>query len=203
MQTGNAFFLGPETKAEANFIKDKAIITCSPTNFFMLMALGAKTVIYLGTGDFEKAKKLDSSAFTLTIDGEFKKMTSTNIVGTLAAPVKTKKEIFITAHYDSYGESPGANDNATGIGAIIELARIFTKQKAALTANLKFIALAGEETGLLGSRMYIKKHQDQLKNSILVFNIDTVGGQGPICAESLGGWQRNFPERQSTCFLMT
>jgi hypothetical protein len=199
-QTGNAFFLSPEAKAEENFVKDKTIITCSPANFFMLMALGAKTVIYLQRGDFEKAEKLGSSAFILAIDGEFKQMRSANIIGILAAPVETEKEIFITAHFDSYGESPGANDNATGIGAIIELARIFFRQKTTLTANLKFIALAGEETGLLGSRMYIKRHQDQLNNSILVFNIDTVGGQGAICAESLGGVAKELSGRRINLF---
>ena len=51
-------------------------------------------------------------------------------------------------------ELPGANDNASGVSAILEIARILHKQK--LYCSLQFVFFSGEEQGLLGSKHYAK-----------------------------------------------
>jgi len=90
------------------------------------------------------------------------------------------------SHLDSRG-GPGANDNASGIGVLIELARYFANSKSKLSCNLKFVAFGAEELGLLGSRAYIKKHQENLQECELLFNMDCVGGNKKILIDMRDG----------------
>ena len=70
-----------------------------------------------------------------------------------------KKLIIICAHYDcimenkgdSNSRAPGANDNASGVSAIIELARVLANEN--LQHSLQFVLFSGEEQGLLGSKL--------------------------------------------------
>lgn len=86
------------------------------------------------------------------------------------------------AHYDSRvknlrdstSRAPGANDNASGVSAILEIARILHKQK--LYCNLQFVFFSGEEQGLLGSKHYAKflKENNNVSKYRLI-NLDMVG----------------------------
>lgn len=69
-------------------------------------------------------------------------------------------------------EAPGANDNASGVACILESARILANIK--LNATVKFIAFAGEELGLVGSKHYIDsmKGKEEVTG---VLNLDTIG----------------------------
>jgi len=90
--------------------------------------------------------------------------------------------IIVCAHYDSRVKSlrdstsraPGANDNASGVSAILEIARILHKQK--LYCNLQFVFFSGEEQGLLGSKHYAKflKENNNVSKYRLI-NLDMVG----------------------------
>jgi Zn-dependent M28 family amino/carboxypeptidase len=68
--------------------------------------------------------------------------------------------LLIGAHYDSIAQdadrlklAPGAEDNASGTSALVELARLFHDQRPRMT--IVFVAFAGEEQGLVGSRAYV------------------------------------------------
>ena len=63
-----------------------------------------------------------------------------------------KPPILIGAHYDTVFGSPGADDNATGIAVLLELARFFATEEK--NYPLRFVAFDLEEYGLLGSRAY-------------------------------------------------
>ena len=90
--------------------------------------------------------------------------------------------IIVCAHYDSRvknlrdstSRAPGANDNASGVSAILEIARILHKQK--LYCNLQFVFFSGEEQGLLGSKHYAKflKENNNVSKYRLI-NLDMVG----------------------------
>ncbi len=75
-----------------------------------------------------------------------------NIIVTRHASADTDKNLIISAHYDSSLESTGANDNGSGVAAVIELARIL--KDADMPCNLKYIMFSGEEKYMLGSRWY-------------------------------------------------
>lgn len=112
---------------------------------------------------------------------EQKPVTLRNVVGMIRGknPGLRDQVLVLCAHYDHLGNSyPGADDNASGVGVMLELAQ-------ALAKNLKpersilFIGFTGEESGLLGSAYFV----EQLKNGRLplfktvtaVVNLDTVG----------------------------
>lgn len=66
--------------------------------------------------------------------------------------------ILIGAHYDTVPGSPGADDNATGVAVLLELARALTMQPA--RRPVRCIAFDLEELGLVGSRHYVMDHPD-------------------------------------------
>jgi Zn-dependent M28 family amino/carboxypeptidase len=96
-------------------------------------------------------------------------------------------QIILGAHLDAYRESPGANDNATGVGALLELARYFKDRETVTGFGLSFIAFGAEELGVLGSRQYVAEHAEDLESLVLVLALDNLGGSGPAAVERNGG----------------
>lgn len=98
-----------------------------------------------------------------------------NVIGKIKG--NSDKCIIIGAHYDHLGTDErgniylGADDNASGIAILLELARIMAEKK--YDKDLIFIAFTGEEDGRLGSRYYVKLAQ--LNNCAAMINLDTVG----------------------------
>jgi Zn-dependent M28 family amino/carboxypeptidase len=91
------------------------------------------------------------------------------------------KTIMICAHYDcrmenlkdSGSRAPGANDNASGVSAVLEIARVLAKQN--LELSLQFVFFSGEEQGLLGSKNYVKHVRDSGVDLYCMINLDMVG----------------------------
>jgi len=84
----------------------------------------------------------------------------------------------IGAHYDTVQGSPGANDNASGVAAMLALARAFAKATPACT--LRFIAFANEEpplfqTEYMGSRVYAKRSRERGERITLMLSLETIG----------------------------
>ena len=95
------------------------------------------------------------------------------------------KIILLCAHYDTIlipntedivSRAPGANDNASGVSALLEIARIMISIKIEYT--IQFIFFSGEEQGLWGSKHYAKKMKDDNKDLLLVVNMDMCGETG-------------------------
>jgi hypothetical protein len=92
-----------------------------------------------------------------------------------------KGHILISAHYDSRMEdinqsnarAPGADDNASGVAAVLELARVLSKVD--LKNNIQFVLFSGEEQGQWGSLTYVKQQQTNGSKLDLVMNLDMVG----------------------------
>ena len=74
---------------------------------------------------------------------------------------------------DSVGSAPGANDDASGVAVVLELARIMSAKKFPCT--IIFMAVQGEEQGLLGARHMAEKIKTEGGNLIAMFNNDIVG----------------------------
>ncbi len=91
-------------------------------------------------------------------------------------PLQKATRIIITAHYDHLGKRggklhPGANDNATGVAALIYLASVFNDKP--LPFSLTFVATDAEENGLHGSKYFAKT---LLPNSVIMnINLDMLG----------------------------
>jgi hypothetical protein len=97
-------------------------------------------------------------------------------------PEAAKRIYLVTGHYDSRNSdtlnttdpAPGANDDASGTAVSIECARVLSKHR--FPATLIFMAVAGEEQGLVGSRHFAKMAREQGWNIAGVLNNDIVGG---------------------------
>jgi Peptidase family M28 len=110
--------------------------------------------------------------------------TITNVYAILRGsdPAQAKRMVLVTGHYDSrnsdtldtHGEAPGANDDASGVAVSLECARVLSKIK--FPATIVFVAVAGEEQGLNGSRHLAKLAKTEGWQLEAVLNNDIVGG---------------------------
>jgi Zn-dependent M28 family amino/carboxypeptidase len=92
----------------------------------------------------------------------------------------SKPPILIGAHYDAAVGSPGADDNATGVAVLLELARIFASEPAKYP--LKLVAFDLEEYDLLGSFCYASKLRQQQQPLRLMISLEMLG----YCDSSYG-----------------
>lgn len=100
--------------------------------------------------------------------------------------------VLVTAHYDHLGLAAtgddrvfnGANDNASSVAAILEIARAFTGMKRPKRSVL-FIAFQGEESGLVGSRYYVANPLRPLKQTVAMVNLEQVGRVDAVDGKNL------------------
>ncbi len=102
-----------------------------------------------------------------------------NVIGLLPATSDSDEYLVIGAHYDHLGKKHGqiyngADDNASGTAAVIEMARVFSQQRER-RRNLVFMAFSGEELGLLGSAHYVYQPIFPLDHTIAMINLDMIG----------------------------
>ena len=106
----------------------------------------------------------------------------TNVIATLRGSTDPERIYVVSGHYDSMcgnpsdGEcdAPGANDDASGTAAVLELARVMSKRK--FDATIVFMAVAGEEQGLLGAAYYAQQALEKKMNIEAMVTNDIIGG---------------------------
>ena len=81
-----------------------------------------------------------------------------------------------TLDNDSTGYAPGANDDGSGVAAIIELVRIMSTRK--FSSTIVFMAVSGEEHGLYGAKFMATKAKQENLNIIAMINNDMIGNSG-------------------------
>lgn len=105
-----------------------------------------------------------------------------NVVATLKGADPNDNRIFIiSGHLDNMrsnvmdreGDAPGANDDASGVAAVLECARIMSRH--AFPATVVFVAVSGEEQGLLGATFMAEKANKENRNIEAVLNNDIMG----------------------------
>ena len=110
-------------------------------------------------------------------------MTVTNLVATLRGtqPESADRVYVVSGHYDSRCtdvlnftcDAPGADDDASGVAAVLELARVMAKRQ--FDATIVFMAVAGEEQGLFGSTYFAQQAKAQGMDVEGMFTNDIVG----------------------------
>ena len=102
-----------------------------------------------------------------------------NVLGFIEGTDRKDEVIVITAHYDHLGGMgpntyfPGANDNASGVAMLLDLAKHYAKHPAKY--SIAFIAFAAEEAGLLGSKYFTENPLIPLENIRFLWNLDLLG----------------------------
>jgi len=108
-----------------------------------------------------------------------------NVVATLKGSDPTDdRKILISAHLDSRAAldndntsfAPGANDDGSGVAAILELIRIMSSKK--FPATIIFMTVSGEEHGLYGAKFMAEKAKNEKWNIIAMLNNDMIGNSG-------------------------
>lgn len=104
-----------------------------------------------------------------------------NVVATIHGTLEPSAEIIVGGHLDSYSsntnQAPGADDNASGTAAAIEMARVLQLINYQPRHTLRFIGFAAEEAGLIGSGVYAQKAHQQNRNIKVMMNYDMIGNR--------------------------
>lgn len=122
---------------------------------------------------------------------------TSNIIGVIKGTSASLPPLILTAHYDHLGIDPlgncysGALDNASGTAFLLELSKNLSslvKPKR----DIIFIALTGEEFGLLGSKNFVSNHLEEIKDSNVI-NFDMIGAPNTPISFMLGTYN-NQPQ---------
>jgi len=134
----------------------------------------------------------------------------TNIVATLKGtqPESTERMYVVSGHYDSMCNSPtdakcdapGANDDASGTAAVLEMARVMAKYE--FDATIVFMAVPGEEQGLLGATYYAEQAKQKNWTIDAMFTNDiignTLGGNGVRDRGTVRVFSEGVPSNETT-----
>jgi len=132
----------------------------------------------------------------------------TNVVATLrgSQPESVGRTYVVSGHYDSMCSSPtdgqcdapGANDDASGTAAVLEMARVMAPHK--FDATIVFMAVAGEEQGLLGATYFAEQAKQKEINIEAMFTNDIIGnslgGNGVRDARSVRLFSEGVPSNE-------
>lgn len=153
----------------------------------------AKNVEFGPPGNPNKSpgpKLLEWPVITLQTNVVRREVAASNVIGILdgSDPTLKNEAIVIGAHYDHLGHGGsgslaqkegevhhGADDNASGVAGVLELARMFSSQRPGPRRTIVFIAFSGEEEGLLGSSYYVNHPVVPLANTVAMINMDMIG----------------------------
>ncbi len=155
-----------------------------------LLAAAGKNIAQLQKtiDDTSRPNSFPMSAVQVTLKTDVKNIhiNTRNIVGYL--PGKTDKTLIIGAHYDHIGLGGnksldakvgvihnGADDNASGVAGVLELAHYFSRQSEPLEHSLLFMAFTAEEFGLIGSKYYVNNPLIPLDKTVAMLNMDMIG----------------------------
>jgi Zn-dependent M28 family amino/carboxypeptidase len=137
-----------------------------------------------------------------------------NVLGLLPGsdPVLGKRLVILGAHYDHVGDDPGAgtvlcedvgcqpspgrhyagaNDNASGVGVLLEIARLWHEAGYRPRHSVLFAAWGGQEPGELGSRYYVQHPVYPLEYTVAALQLDAVGGGEGYFLEAQGEPERD------------
>ena len=192
--------------------RGKILVTDGINDVLTLKDLDPEAVLVVRSEDIQVVQRFIGRKVCLQLQGACSETPTTahNIVAEYECmATDSDKHIIVNAHWDCTG-GPGANDNASGVGALLELAREFGLCTNRLSMNVKFIATGAEETGLIGSLAYVMKYSPTLASCDLSLTVDGVGdgpeGVGkPYLAMSPPGtgWERKVDAEQQLKLIST
>jgi Zn-dependent M28 family amino/carboxypeptidase len=130
-----------------------------------------------GTDECENAAKYLEGTLTkygLKVTSQSFEYTGYKTRNLIATIGKGPEYIVVGAHYDGQGSKhPGADDNASGVAGVLELARAF--KRVPTWRSLIFILFTAEEDGLIGSQFYVEHPITDIKKHLFMVNLDMIG----------------------------
>ena len=138
-----------------------------------LRAFGNVPMVHTRVADAMDMVRKGACKARIVLKGRTEEWTSHNVIATVLGTERPEEIISFGAHYDSVDFSKGVYDNGAGSVINMEVLRYFKENPPKRT--LKFMWYGSEEIGLEGSWAYVKGHKEELKNHLLMINVD-VGG---------------------------
>jgi Zn-dependent M28 family amino/carboxypeptidase len=201
---GKDFIVSPESKgvkAKGNFEQADSVQFINRANLVIVKltwSVAPEAANYTAILVDKKALDSKPSDFKVNIEnklvGNFK---ASNVCGMVKGTSKPDSIILITAHYDHLGGMgkdtyfPGANDNASGISLLLNLARYYGAHPQPY--SIGFICFAGEEAGLIGSNYFTQNPLVPLKQIRFLLNTDLAGtGEEGITVVNASEFPKEF-----------
>ena len=132
-----------------------------------------------------------------TLHNTITRKTSKNVVAVLPGTTRPKDYIIYSAHWDHLGIGPaiagdsiynGALDNASGCAGLLAIANGFMQAKEKPARSIVFLAVTGEEQGLLGSNYYAQHPLFPVANTVANINMDELLAFGPMRDVTITGY---------------
>ena len=141
---------------------------------------GACTALHMRTADAAEIIRRGAAKMHIELDAENYEGISQNVCAVIEGTEYPDEIISFGAHYDSVYFSTGVYDNMSGSVIIMELLRYFAEHKPARTMKCNWYG--SEEQGLLGSKAWVKAHEDELDKHVLMVNVDVAA---PILGKNI------------------
>ncbi|MBJ6107408.1 M28 family peptidase [Hymenobacter sp. BT523] len=134
---------------------------------------------------------------TTTLRNTITRKTSKNVVAVLPGTTRPKEYIIYSAHWDHLGIGPaiagdsiynGALDNASGCAGLLAIANGFVQAKEKPARSIVFLAVTGEEQGLLGSDYYAQHPIFPVASTVADINMDELLAFGPMRDLTITGY---------------
>ena len=196
--------------------KDKS----APRNSFNRIKSLGVPILYLKQSSFKEVPQIFVENASFSVIQYETPTPAHNIIGYIDNTAELT--VVITAHYDHLGFGSfgskykgqkkvhnGADDNASGTAALLELAYFFQNNKKKEKYNFLFIAFSAEEKGLLGSKYFVENPTLALGDINYVLNMDMIGRMEekmPLTIEGIGSslmWENTLKETTCNAFPLT
>lgn len=135
-----------------------------------------------------RAKFLQSGVTDVQIDQfQYSGTTQSNVVATLTGALLPLRELVVGGHHDSYSsnlsQAPGADDNASGTAAALEMARVLKLVDYQPNYTLRFMTYGAEEAGLRGSASYAQRARAANRDIRAMLNYDMIANRNQAQAD--------------------
>lgn len=137
-------------------------------------AIGALPTANVAYRDAWRWRVEGATAARLAVRGGMVESASENVVAELPGSDPDSEILYAGAHHDTQADSPGADDNASGVAGILELARVLAPLPRRRTIRL--VSFGAEEQLSLGSAAYVRAHRREVRErAALLWNFDSFG----------------------------
>lgn len=146
----------------------------------------------------ESYLKIQIDTFTVNVDRQMldkrflvQDLEQWNLVAKKPGVLFPEQQIVLGAHYDSISIdrnpedqdlAPGADDNGSGVAALLEIIRIL--KRVDLDVTVVFVLFGAEELGLIGSRAYVSRAQKRGDQIVMMLQLDSIGSRSDLFPEA-------------------
>jgi len=187
----------------AAVLREAGIRPAGDSGYFQRVALSRTTVTVQGQPRRRFALLSDLAARDTVAAGSRLPFAAVNVVGILPGgdPRLRDEAVVVTAHYDHLGIGRpvngdsiynGADDDASGTTAVLEIARFLGRQRPAPRRTVVFLLVTGEERGLLGTRWYLDHPVVPLDHTAANLNVEMIARADSLAGGPGKAWLTGF-----------